>query len=30
MVTPDVGAIMRVAETVDGSRGRTRVDEAAA
>jgi len=30
MVTPDVGAIMRVAETADGGRGKTRVDEAAA
>lgn len=30
MVTPDVGAIMRVAEAVDGGRGRARAGEAAA
>jgi hypothetical protein len=30
MVTPDVGAIMHVAETADGGRGRTRAGEAAA
>ncbi len=30
MVTPDVGAIMRVAEAVDGGRGRARSGEAAA
>jgi len=30
MVTPDVGAIMRVAGAADGGRKRTRVDEAAA
>ncbi len=30
MVTPDVGAIMRVAGTMDGGRGRTRTGEAAA
>jgi hypothetical protein len=30
MVTPDVGAIMRVTETVDGGRGRVRGGEAAA
>jgi len=29
MVTPDVGAIVRVTETVDGGRGRTRSGEAA-